>query len=72
MARARGIRLGAEIKMTPEKIAEAERMLLEGKSVAVVAAALGVTPPTIYAKFDQETLQKLREAKQNDESGVRH
>lgn len=47
----RGGKLGAERKMTDAKLARAKAMLLKGKSVKQVAAALKVSKPSIYGHF---------------------
>lgn len=49
--RLRGGKLGAERKMTPEKIVRAKTLLLKGKSVQKVADTLKVSKPTIYGHF---------------------
>jgi DNA invertase Pin-like site-specific DNA recombinase len=50
-AKARGIKLGAREKMTPEKIKVAEKMLKRGASVADVAKRLEVATSSIYGHF---------------------
>lgn len=47
----RGLRLGAERKMTPAVLAKALRMLKRGHSVVWVAKALKVSKPSIYNYF---------------------
>lgn len=48
---ARGGKIGAERKMTPEAQATALAMLKDGKTVREVAAELGVKPQTVYNYF---------------------
>lgn len=47
----RGGKLGAERKMTVEKIAKAKALLVKGKSVQEVAIKLKVSKPSIYGHF---------------------
>lgn len=56
-ARDRGRYGGRPVKMTPEKLAVARRMLDDGKPKAVIAATLGVSRPTLYAHL-RESLSR--------------
>lgn len=56
-ARDRGRYGGRPVKMTPEKLALARRMLDDGKPKAVIAATLGVSRPTLYAHL-RESLSR--------------
>ena len=49
--RARGVPIGAKKKMTEDNLSAAERMLLEGMPVDVVARELKVSKPSIYGYF---------------------
>lgn len=58
--RARGGRVGQPAKIVGAKYAKGERMLKAGKSVMMVAAALGVTPTTVYSTYGSDQIRKWR------------
>jgi DNA invertase Pin-like site-specific DNA recombinase len=62
-AKRRGVPIGAPRKMTPGKVAKAEKHLKDGKSVAWTAGALGVTQPTIYANVSPKLIRKWKRKK---------
>ena len=64
VARARGARLGAQKKLSEEKLAEVEEMIRAGNPLYKVAKAFGVTPATIYNNIPRERIANLREEAQ--------
>lgn len=58
--RARGGKVGQPAKIVGPKHAKGERMLKAGKAVMSVAAALGVTPTTVYSTYGIATIKAWR------------
>lgn len=58
--RAAGLQVGARPRMTPERCAEAERLLSAGYSLAATAREIGVVPATIYNNISRSRIANLR------------
>ena len=58
--RARGGKVGQPAKIVGKKFERGERMLKAGKSVTMVAAALGTTPTTVYSTYTSEKIREWR------------
>ena len=56
----RGGKIGQPAKIVGKKYERGERMLKAGKSVTVVAAALGATPATVYSTYTSEKVRQWR------------
>ena len=59
-AKRAGKRTTPDVKMTPDAIAEAKRLLLDGKSVRDVALALNVSRQSIYSRVTSRVVRELR------------
>lgn len=59
-AKRAGKRTAPDVKMTPDAIAEAKRLLLDGKSVHDVALALNVSRQSIYSRVTSRVVRELR------------
>jgi len=66
--RAKGLPWGGRSSITPERRAEAERMIRSGYSIAATARAMGVTPATIYNRIGRDKILTLREAREQEGS----
>lgn len=51
--KANGVKLGRKIVITPDRLAQAQRMLDEGESVRTIAHVLGVGKSTLYRALEQ-------------------
>lgn len=60
--RARGGRVGQPAKIVGAKYAKGETMLKAGKSVTLVAAALGTTATTVYSTYTSRQIKLWRAA----------
>jgi DNA invertase Pin-like site-specific DNA recombinase len=58
--RARGGKVGQPAKIVGPKHAKGEKMLKAGKSVMIVAAALGTTPTTVYSTYGSKQIREWR------------
>lgn len=58
--RAAGHQVGAPSRMTPERRADAERLLRAGHSIAATAREIGVVPATIYNNISRSRIAELR------------
>ena len=66
--RAAGLPVGGRTSMTPERCAEAERMIRSGYSIAATARVMEVTPATIYNRIGRDKISALREAREQEDS----
>ena len=61
VARRRGVRLGAPLFMTPERIQEAKERLAAGDSVRKIVRDWGKTPQMLYRYVPKEEIKRIRQ-----------
>jgi len=67
LAKGNGARIGRDLFMTPERVAEAEKRLAAGESISDIAKDWNISRQTLYVRFDRNAIAKLRGEATEDE-----